>query len=80
MTRPVTVLLDELDVLRFQKAEADEALANINRSLEQDEAILQAHHAARCEISAARAVIEARLVDLEFEIERQMPEGINQDA
>jgi hypothetical protein len=79
MTRPLSVLLDELDLLQFQRAEADEALKNINRSLEEDARITEAHHGARCEIAGARAVIDARISDLEHEITAQMPEEVDDE-
>jgi hypothetical protein len=79
LSKPIKEFLDEHDLLRFQKAEAERMLVEINKSIEEDQRVLDAHHSARVEIASARAVIDARLTDLEFQIVAAMPEEVGDE-
>lgn len=80
MSQSLQSLLVEQDDLTRQIESARFMLENINATIREDQQALETHWAAKVEIAAGKAVMEARLVDLEFELERQQtPEEIDDE-
>lgn len=78
MSQSLQTLLNEHEELTRQIESARFMLGNINATIREDQETLETHLAAKVEIASGKAVLEARLVDLEFEIERHAPEEVNQ--
>ncbi len=75
MSQSLQALLNEHDELTRQLESATFMLDRINETLAEDQRTLETHHAARCEIAATKAVLEARLTDIDFELQRQAEEA-----